>query len=571
MSKLLLVCFRDRENNQINKISPQFLEYLSSSIIPDNINPNKPSITKSPGLVLSILNPVLSCPCNELSAALGVFLKPYGGWWKVKGPVPDGSFAIFRTNDDYVELLTDCTASRTIWYIKTESVFIASSSQRAILRVIGGFQPNKQSHIWMLSSGCIGPGFSWDKRIKQLEPDSILLFDRNRWEYSIQTHPIEFKNEMYDLEEGKKILRDEITKVFDNIEFDISRWVLPLSGGYDSRAILMFLKRKPFCVTWGKKNAIYEKQNDAEVAKKVAAHFKVDHEYLFLDIDKHTIAEDIDRFIIAGEGRIDHIAGYVDGLKIWKQLFEKGFYGAIRGDKAFWPYKVNSEKHSRQMNGMLLYSDYENLKRLIKKYEFSPIEREQEIPKHLLRRTDESLITWNDRIYHSFRYLYFYSALNEVKGNYLESFSPLVTRNLVYLMRLMNDELRKEKKVYKEVVDELGPQIPYAKYNAIDTISNIIRNEVIVNKLFINYKESKGKQCFPDKLLDEVLGYLDFDRVGLVAKKDIVVANFFNKIRYIFPNNQTANNIGFYRLAFRIYIIIKMQEILIDDSHKAIL
>ena len=385
MSKLLLICLRDPKKGQLDIVTPKLLESLSYSIIPDNISPKQPYIIKGDGFLLSIINPVNSCLHYNQSVSLGVLLKPYEKWWQVNGPVPDGSYAIYRVDDDHVELLTDCTASRTIWYIKTEAVFIASSSQRAIIRLIGGYQPNRLAHMWMMSSGCTGPGLSRDERIKQLEPDSRLLLNRATWQVNIKSHPIEFRPTLFDLDEAKELMTKELNSVFDGLDFDLSKWVLPISGGKDSRAILMYLKRRgnPQCVTWGTKDALNQELSDAVVAKKVTKYYDVEHTYYFTDINETTIKADIDRFIFAAEGRVDQFSGYADGLELWRLLYNQGFFGAIRGNEPFAWGVINSEEHSRHLNRLLVYNDYENLKHLIDKFGSSfPV---QEIPDWLLK------------------------------------------------------------------------------------------------------------------------------------------------------------------------------------------
>ncbi|MBV8515292.1 MAG: hypothetical protein JO260_08325, partial [Acidobacteria bacterium] len=49
---------------------------------------------------------------------------------------PDGTFALFRADVNQVEVLTDYAASRTIWYLKTDEIFVAATSQRMILAVV---------------------------------------------------------------------------------------------------------------------------------------------------------------------------------------------------------------------------------------------------------------------------------------------------------------------------------------------------------------------------------------------------------------------------------------------------
>jgi asparagine synthetase B (glutamine-hydrolysing) len=64
-------------------------------------------------------------------------------WHEIGDETPDGAFAIIRSNDQTVQLVTDTLGQRTLWYVLTENFFIASTSQRAILLYLGGFELNE--------------------------------------------------------------------------------------------------------------------------------------------------------------------------------------------------------------------------------------------------------------------------------------------------------------------------------------------------------------------------------------------------------------------------------------------
>jgi len=83
-------------------------------------------------------------------------------------------------------------ASRTIWYVQTDDVFMASTSQRAIVYFLHEFQPDKTAFLWMLSSGTLGPDASWDSRVKRLGPNARLILDRSMWRLRVERENIGF-------------------------------------------------------------------------------------------------------------------------------------------------------------------------------------------------------------------------------------------------------------------------------------------------------------------------------------------------------------------------------------------
>ncbi len=158
--------------------------------------------------------------------------------------IPDGSYALFRSDENKVELITDIVGSRTIWYVQTEDAFIASTSQRAIVFFLQDFQPNEEAFSWMLSSGTLGPGLSWDKRIHSLEGNARLILDRSSWETEIKKEKVIYEPVDLPDEEHEIRLKKAMEETFDNLSIDFSKWILPLSGGFDSRAILLMLKNR---------------------------------------------------------------------------------------------------------------------------------------------------------------------------------------------------------------------------------------------------------------------------------------------------------------------------------------
>lgn len=340
-----------------------------------------------------------------------------------------GNYAVFRSSEGRLEVMTDATSSRSIWYYQDGKVFIAATSQRAIISYLGSFVFNKKVVPWMLSAGSLGPSQSWDSRLSLLPPGARLRLDKNNWSVSITTKPIEFRNSDQTEEEYISLLDKSIGKsVVGLAEANISKWALPISGGADSRAILCYLvKNKAIAnnlktITWGTDDAIDQKGNDARIAKELATTLGVSHQYFSSFSETRDLKETVERFLQCGEGRIDHLSGYMDGLKIWRDLFESGVVGVIRGDEGFGWGEVSSELTVKLSVGCALCSDFDDLRDLESKYGLGP----QEIPSELKRTPGESLETWRDRLYHCYRLPIVLSALSDIKLAYVEEANPLI-------------------------------------------------------------------------------------------------------------------------------------------------
>src|SRR5690606_27246875 len=105
----------------------------------------------------------------------------------------------------------------------------------------------------------------------------------NTWKTSIQSNPVKFEPLEVSDKEHEKLLLDALEDTFRSLKINYSNWVLPLSGGYDSRSIVCFLAklRKNIeslkTVTWGVKDSLRQKGNDAYVAVNLAKHFGLVH------------------------------------------------------------------------------------------------------------------------------------------------------------------------------------------------------------------------------------------------------------------------------------------------------
>lgn len=219
MAKLVLVCHR---NFQTDPIFFEKAKVLCGRLKPDNISSDPPHLICREGIHIAVFNPKRVLPMTKDSVCMGQMIGPSNTWWKPLAAVPDGCYALFRTDASFVELLTDATASRTIWYVQTEETFIASTSQRAIVFFLNDFKPNSQASAWMLSSGSLGPGLSWDKRIEPLPPDSRLLLNRRSWEIQIKTEKVEFEPADLSETDHRSLLYDAICYSFDNLNLDLS-------------------------------------------------------------------------------------------------------------------------------------------------------------------------------------------------------------------------------------------------------------------------------------------------------------------------------------------------------------
>ena len=357
----------------------------------------------------------------------------------------------------------------------------------------------------MLSTGALGPDFSWDKRICKLKPDTSIILHKKTWKLEEKTNKITISENKRSFSEHKKVLLNAIYSTFRNISFDLNKWILPLSGGHDSRAILYLIKntvQNPGnirSITWGLAESIHKEGNDAYVAKKVAEATGIQHKYYHTDISNDSTQVILKRFIENGEGRIDHISGYVDGFAIWKTLFEDGVEGIIRGDEGFGWGTVASPLRVRYHLGCALCTDFSNLMDY-RKYGIP----EQENPEYMKQQESESLNNWRDRLYHRYRIPTVLSALSDLKLGYVEQSTPLLSDNIIQAVRTLPDRLRTEKLLFKKIMRDFRPKLEYATSSATSAPQNILKSNDMVTYLRNELKSADATNLFSAEFLEMV-------------------------------------------------------------------
>jgi asparagine synthetase B (glutamine-hydrolysing) len=560
------------------KLSPSVNDKISKicdKISPDNIEVALPKVVVNDNFAYGIMNPTNTLLIKDNSLLMGQIMGDDSNWDVPKEKFPDGSFSLFRDGKDYCELVTDAVASRTIWYYKNDELFIASSSQRAIILFIGGFEFNENVIPWMTASGCLGPGYSWDKRISMVPPDSSVLLDKNDWSLIINSNRIEFNEAKFSDQEHKKNLTTLLNSTFKTIKYNFKDWVLPLSGGYDSRAILCFLEANDNTdenlrtVTWGLESSLSDEGNDAYVATELAKTLGVKHKYYNTNLSDEPAETLLNRFLQNGEGRIDHVSGYMDGFEIWKSFYEDGVQGVIRGDESFGWLRRPSELGVQLLLGLGLCDHYSNLSPYAKKGLFK-----HELPEHLKQREGESLHVWRDRLYQQHRAPTALSALSELKLGYVELSNPFLSKGVLTEARKLPDHLRTEKELFKEIVRDVSPKVPFSKRDATASPAGILKQKRIVDILSKEIASNTAKELFPEEFLKDVLEKINVAESHSEDKgKPFSIKGFIGSlmprslksfIRSSAPSltlPPVDNNV----LAFRVYMTVRMNQILKEE------
>ena len=191
IADFILTCARDREESDLSIAT---LRRVAIALAPSNIVPRAPQGATGHGVSVVVANPPeQGVLLRDDAVCLGGLFGDPGQWWVTGASVPDGTYALARHDTRAVELVTDMAASRTIWYAITDDAFLASTSQRALVALLGDFQLDRSAISWLLSSAALGAETSWDARLSSVPPDSRLVLDREQWRTAVQSLSAAFR------------------------------------------------------------------------------------------------------------------------------------------------------------------------------------------------------------------------------------------------------------------------------------------------------------------------------------------------------------------------------------------
>lgn len=482
---------------------------IIEALTPDGLSCSPPVLLHGEKTLAAVINPGPLVEVRNESLLLGRLAGEWQDWDSPGQPSPDGSFALFRNDHQGIEILTDPGGSRTIWYFLNDQFLLASTSQLAIVMFLGSFYFNPETIPWMLSTSSLGPGLSWDWRIRPLGPESSLFIDRESWTPQRRSAPIRFEAHHRSRADHKACLEESLYRSLSSFDEDLNSWAISLSGGYDSRSILALIKRAKGnlsglkALTWGTHQALEDPYSDASIARAVADSYGVPHQYFPLDETMIEADVIVDRFLRYGEGRVDHIAGYLDGFSLWQTLANNGITGMIRGDEGF-GLKVlatSSDLQVRLSVRLGLCTDFANL-RNYRDYGL-PV---QEIPASLQIDPEESLSSYRDRLFHQYKLPFVVSALGDLKSTYIDQVNPLLSREILQAMRTLPDELRDQKLIFREIIDSLGPDVPIARRTASLRTCEAIQRPDLLEWIERELCSSHARSVLPPDLVDRFLG-----------------------------------------------------------------
>ena len=460
MSHFILICERSGRRH-VDGLT-HYLNQCAQLLWPPGIEPRATKLVTENGLSLAVVVPADGMPQHGTSLCLGRFLDEPGEWWVPGTKPPDGAYALCRCSRDVVELVTDIAASRAVWYYHDERVFLASSAQRPLIALLGSFDLDREAVTWMVASRSLGPRPSYDRRLTRVPLDGRVRLDRHSWSVEVTSQWSPYQaDDLSDDEHGRR-LHAAIVETCSYLAPEAERWPLLLSGGYDSRALLVGMREAgvtPPCVTWGFGASLCDESSDAGVAQRLARSVGAPHEFFALDGEQGVAVKALEEFIIGSEGQVMDFTMYVDGFATWRTLVDQDRIGVIRGDNYPWAYlgEFRTPRTVRHHCGADLLGDY-SPGHPIHRLGLTP----QSWPAHLEQGPGEDLLRYRDRLQRTLYIPARVAPLNQIKASYVEIVNPLKARRIADVVARLPERLRLHPGALARLLALHGPTVPFA-------------------------------------------------------------------------------------------------------------
>lgn len=540
MAKIVMVCSRRPYD-----LTPKIEAFLQA-LCPDNLAPQHVVTTDGRGLYLGVYRPH-EPPVGQTA---------HVGWLR---EARNGSYARFKGGADTIELEVDAAASRTIWVAADADTFVASTSQRAIPFFLGSFEPDRRAAAWMLSSGCIGPGVSWDARAQPLGPHGHARFDRHAWRLTLDAPDVDLRPLRASARVHRARLEAAVTHACAG-RFD--GFAICLSGGHDSRNIVQRIDRTGLeAITWGRAAALDDPESDAAIAVRLARHYGLRHRYFPTDLPAEPVEKVLERYLVCSEGRVDHIAGYTDGCALWKTLAESGVRGIIRGDNLFGCSAGHTVEEAATEAGLLTL---DAIRDSLPLRELGIEALETTIPDWLALRPGERPQDWYHRLMHGFRHPAIIAALNDIKAAYVEIANPLNIDSCVEVARSLPSALRNDKRLFNSMADD---SIPFARTTAIGVPDEAAAGfrELLADEL----GSRRTRENFSARFADHLAARLRAASVARAPQRSmlrrvvgpLIPAALKRRLR-----GADSRRVSAHKLALRVYIANAMIEQLSRDA-----
>lgn len=403
----------------------------------------------------------------------------------------DGSFVLVIQDYNRGQLIVvnDVTATRPLFYTECAGTLYFSPELRAFAG-LPGFDP-------AISMGCLLSllaNGSWihDRtllhHVRSLPQGSALVVTPDNfrihryWSFSFDENAPDLGLDAY-VEELMPLLRRAVAKRLACIP-DPGRMVIPISGGYDSRALLACVREayggELHTVTWGTDEA--DPLGDGYIGRKVAERLETRHSFMRRS-GSGSMADDVMDMTDILEASNDDPMYHSSELTTMRAIRELGFTDLLRGDEVFgYNQLVGGDGEALNAVGFAQSKDLEHLLPLIR----SPLREEaRDAYEDLLTAVRESTqmqdpTNRKDYYYLTCRLLHVLHRSSYYKHTVMDVHLPWIDVDILNFYRRVPPRHRAHKRLFVKTVAAMFPDlksIPYATRTSLEDWTDRLRND----------------------------------------------------------------------------------------------
>jgi hypothetical protein len=168
-----------------------------------------------------------------------------------------------------------------------------------------------------------------------------------------------------------------------------------------------------------------------------------------------------------------------------------------------------------------------------------------------------------------------YGALNETKCHYVEIINPLLSHQIIEVVRKLPDRLRTGKALFKRIVFAMSPPIGIATTPAVPQPFDLMKKRKIVNEIRAELNTSAARELLTTSFIDNVIENMIVLDEEIHARKTGAQSSLKRIVKALLPRSCRQwirsrflkPRMDWNTLAFRAFLICRMCRILSEDAN----
>ena len=423
--------------------------------------------------------------------------KGFGDWDRF-----DGSFtcAIYDRRLSKLHLISDRLGTLPLYYGKSSESFAFAPEAKGIL-ARPEFTPSfdmKSVATFLTAGYCLGSRTLFDG-ISVMRPASVLTVDTTTLAIETQQYwnlKYERRRELENDANAESALYHALIESHSVITCDDPQCTaILLSGGWDSRGMLAFMKKAgrhfDSALTWGYRDDI--PLSDATVARELASRYHIPFQFTSYSTD--TFVDNAESWCYISELANDNFGWYAEGAGVLANAYDKSVQGLFVGDEIWgWGNDVANEDEMRAE--VLPPHLPETVGSLLKQnIVASATESYDTAINDIMRGCDSDCL--NDR--KDYLYLYgrvarFIFSIGYYKEHAIPIRRPFLSSGVIDVISGLSPSQRINKRLYRSMLRHFAPEVaevPLAHVNSLPDWDYDLRNKAQLRDYLIGLLDAQ--------------------------------------------------------------------------------